>query len=51
MINATEESIEEPEPFELNSFEFFVKALSFFEGEAKGTLGPNKPSPASPVKS
>ena len=51
MINATEESIEEPEPFELNSFEFFVQALSFFEGEAKGTLGTNKPSPASPVKS
>ena len=51
MIDATEESIEEPEPFELNSSEFFVQALSFFEGEAKGTPGPSKPSPASPVKS
>ena len=51
MINAPEESIEKPEPFELNSFEFFNQALSFIEGEAKGTLGTNKPSPASPVKS
>ena len=39
MIHATEESIEEPEPVKLNSFEFFIQASSFFEGEAKGTLG------------
>ena len=24
----------EPEPIELNSFEFFVQALSYFEGDA-----------------
>ena len=29
----TAAKVEEPEPFELNSFEFFVQALSHFEGE------------------
>ena len=29
---------EEPEPVELNSFEFFIQALSYFEGEANGKL-------------
>ena len=51
MINALEESIEEPDPFKLNSFEFFIQELSFFEGEAKGTVGSSEPDPASPVKS
>ena len=33
-----EKSDEEPDPVELNSFEFFVQALSYLEGEAKGKL-------------
>ena len=37
---------EVPEPLELNSFEFFVQALSYFEGEAEGKLSSNEQSPA-----
>ena len=40
---------EEPEPVELNSFEFFVQALSFFEGDANGKLSSNEQSTATPV--
>ena len=39
------------DPIELNSLDFFISALSFFEGEAKGKLGPNRQSPASPARS
>ena len=41
----------EPEPVELNSFEFFVQALSHFEGEARGQLSSGEQSPATPVES
>ena len=50
-IEAREKSPEGPGPVELNSFEFFIQALSYFEGEVNGTLGSSKPSPESPVKS
>ena len=42
---------EKPEPFELNSLEFFVLALSYFEGEACGQLSSDEQSPDSPVGS
>ena len=42
---------EKPEPFELNSLEFFVLALSYFEGEACGQLSSDEQSPASTVES
>ena len=51
---ATTETIEEekvPEPVELNSFEFFAQALSYFEGEARGQLSSEEQSPATPVES
>ena len=41
----------EPEPVELNSFEFFVHAESHFEGEASGQLSSGEHSPATPVES
>ena len=53
MMEAMETAVEEeePEPVELNSFEFFVQALSFFEGEAQGKLSSTEQSPANPVGS
>ena len=42
------EEEEEPEPVELNSFEFFVQALSYYEGEAKGKLSSYEQSPSTP---
>ena len=53
MIEAMEavESEEEPQPIELNLFEFFIQALSYFEDEANGKLSSNEQSPATPVKS
>ena len=47
----TVQSEEEPEPVELNSFEFFVQALSLFEVEAEWKLSTNEQSPATPVRS
>ena len=44
---ATVEEEKEPEPVELNSFEFFVQALSHFEVEARGKLSSEEQSPAS----
>ena len=41
----------EQDPIELNSFEFFVQALSYFEGEARGQLCSNEQSPAFPMAS
>ena len=53
MIGTTETVEEEkvPEPVELNSFEFFAQALSYFEGEARGQLSSEEQSPATPVES
>ena len=53
MIGATETSEEdkEPDPVKLNSVEFFVQALSYFEDEASGQLSSGEQSPASPVAS
>ena len=53
MIGATEIQKEEQErdPPELNAFEFFVQALSHFEGEARGQLSSDEQSPTSPVES
>ena len=53
MMEAMETVKEEeiPEPLELNSFEFFVQALSYFEGEANGKLSLSEQSPATPVGS
>ena len=51
MMEALEMAEEGPEPVELNSFEFFVKALSYFEGEAIGKLSSDEQSPSTPVKS
>ena len=53
MIGAmgTVEEEKEPEPVELNSIEFFVQALSYFEGEARGQLSSSEQSPATPVES
>ena len=50
MIMVTEESLEESDPVELNSYEFFIKALSYFEGEAHGTLS-SEPSHVYSVES
>ena len=49
MVGATEAEKEENEqvPPELNSLEFFVQALSYFEGEACGKLSSDEQSPAS----
>ena len=47
----TEEEESEQDPPELKSFEFFVQALSYFEGEARGELSSDEQSPASPVES
>ena len=41
----------EVDPIELNSFEFFAQALSYFEGEARGQLSSDKHSPPSLVAS
>ena len=53
MVGATETAKEENEqvPSELNSFEFFVQAISYFEGEARGKLSFDEQSPASLVAS
>ena len=45
------QSEEEPEPVELNSFKFFVQALSYFEDEADRKLSSHEKSPAIPVGS
>ena len=37
---------EEPEPVELNLFEFFVQALSYFEGEKPGKLSSTEQEPS-----
>ena len=37
---------EESDPVELKSLEFFIKALSYFEGEANGQLSSSEQSPA-----
>ena len=59
-MEATEEKEEEDqEPLELNSFEFFAEALSYFERIAlrtqfngsKGELSSTEQSPANPVVS
>ena len=42
---------EESDPVELNSLEFFIKAISYFEGEADGQLSSSEQSPASLVRS
>ena len=42
---------ETPDLVELNSLEFFIKALSYFEEEANGQLSSSEPSPASLVRS
>ena len=47
----TVEEEEIPEPLDLNSFEFFVQALSYFEGKANGKLSSSEQSPATPVGS
>ena len=53
MIEAKEtgESEEEPNPIELNKFEFFIQVISYFECETKGILSSSEQSPASPVES
>ena len=50
MMEAMETVKEEkiPEPLEMNSFEFFVQALSYFEGESNGKLSSSEQSPANP---
>ena len=40
-----------PEPLELNSFEFFVQALSYFESEANGKLSSSEQSSVTMVGS
>ena len=40
----------EPDPIELNSLDFLVSAMSFFDGEAKGKLSPSGQSPAIPLR-
>ena len=42
---------EESDPVELSSLEFFIKALSYFEGDANGQLSSSEQSPASLVRS
>ena len=39
------------DPIELNSLDFLVSAMSFFDGEAKGKLSPIGQSPAIPIRS
>ena len=39
------------DPIELNSLDFFVSAMSFFDGEANGKLSPSGQSPAIPIRS
>ena len=53
MVGATETEREEKGqvPPELNSFEFFSQALSYFEGEANGKLSSEEQSPTSLVES
>ena len=54
MINleAQEGDLEEtPDLVKLNSLEFFIKALLYFEEEANGQLSSPEPSPASLVRS
>ena len=49
---AQEGDLEEtPDLVELNSLEFFIKALLYFEEEANGQLSSPEPSPASLVRS
>ena len=47
----TVEEEKEPKPVELNSFEFFVQALSYFENEARGQLSSSEQITATPVES
>ena len=42
---------EESDLVELNSLEFFIKAISYFEGEANGQLSSSEQSPVSLVRS
>ena len=42
---------EESDPVELNSLEFFIKAISYFEGETNGQLSSSEQSPKSLVRS
>ena len=42
---------ETPDLVELNSLEFFIKALLYFEEEANGQLSSSEPSPESLVRS
>ena len=53
MVGATETEKEEKGqvPPELNSFELFAQALSYFEGEANGKLSSEEQSPTSLVES
>ena len=53
MVGATEAEKEEKGqvPPELNALEFFVQALSYFEGEASGKLSSDEQSPTSLVAS
>ena len=46
-----ENPYEESDPVELNSLEFFIKAISYFEGEANGQLSSSEQSPVSLVRS
>ena len=39
------------DPIELNSLDFFVSAMSFFDDEAKGKPSPSGQSPAIPIRS
>ena len=41
---------EESDPVELNSLEFFIKAMSYFEGENNGELSSVEQSPVSLVR-
>ena len=51
-FEAQEGNLEEtPDLVELNSIEFFIKALLYFEEEANGQLSSSEPSPASLVRS
>ena len=44
-------SSEEPEPIELNSLDFFVHALSYFEEKVSGKLSPSGQSSTSSFRS
>ena len=49
---AQEENLDvESDPVELNSLEFFIKAMSYFEGENNGELSSVEQSPVSLVRS